>query len=93
MTALQIRNVPDDIREALVERARARGQSLQAFLLSVVEDEARRSSNLGLLARFSDRSDGSRLTSAELAAETEQLRAERDGGRVEANSGDAQDAG
>lgn len=39
--ALQIRNVPDEVRDALVERAAQLGQSMQAFLLDVVQREAR----------------------------------------------------
>lgn len=93
MIALQIRNVPDDVREALVERARAKGQSLQTFLLSLVEEEARRSTNAALLERFADRSDGSRLTSDELTAEVDHLRAERDGGRADGHGDAAQGAG
>ena len=33
MVALQIRNVPEEVRKTLAERARGRGQSLQAYLL------------------------------------------------------------
>ncbi|MBA2529187.1 MAG: hypothetical protein H0V19_04380 [Euzebyales bacterium] len=78
MVALQIRDVPDDVRQTLAERARARGQSLQAFLLSLVEDEARRSANLGLLDRFAGRDDGSRLPVEEATAALDQARTERD---------------
>lgn len=39
--ALQIRNVPDEVRDALVERASQLGQSMQAFLLDLVQLEAR----------------------------------------------------
>jgi plasmid stability protein len=78
MVALQIRDVPDDVRQTLAERARARGQSLQAFLLSLVEDEARRSANLALLNRFVGREDGSRLSAAEAADALDRARAERD---------------
>ena len=78
MVALQIRDVPDEVRDTLAELARVRGQSLQAFLLSMVVNEARRSANAALLARFSDRSDGSRLTSAEVVAALEEARSERD---------------
>ena len=78
MVALQIRGVPDDVRDALAERARARGQSLQAFLLSLVEDEARRSVNLTLLDRFAGRDDGSRLSSAEVIDALHSARAARD---------------
>jgi plasmid stability protein len=64
MVALQIRDVPDEVRDTLAERARERGQSLQAFLLGLVEAEARRARNASLLAQFSGRSDGSRIRGA-----------------------------
>ena len=86
MVAIQIRDVPDDVRQALAERACARGQSLQAFLLSLVEEEARRSRNLALLDRFARRDDGSRLPEESTAEGLEQARFERDSqllGRVE----------
>jgi hypothetical protein len=78
MIALQIRDVPEEVRDALAERARARGQSLQAFLLSLVQDEARRSRNIALLERFTDRSDGSQLTGEQAAEGLTQARTERD---------------
>jgi hypothetical protein len=78
MVALQIRDVPDDVRQTLAERARARGQSLQAFLLSLVEEEARRSRNLVLLDRFAGRDDGSRLVAEDATEALDQARAERD---------------
>lgn len=77
MVALQIRDVPDDVRQALAERARARGQSLQVFLLSLVEDEARRSANLALLDRFTGRDDGSQLSSGEATDGLDSARADR----------------
>ncbi|WP_034515660.1 FitA-like ribbon-helix-helix domain-containing protein [Actinomyces slackii] len=58
MVALQIRNVPDDVRDALAERARARGESLQAYLLDVVTREARCHRNVELLERISKRFEG-----------------------------------
>lgn len=78
MVALQIRGVPEEVRDTLVERARARGQSLQAFLLSLVEAEAGRSANRSVLARFSGRSDGSTVSENETANELRNLRVERD---------------
>jgi hypothetical protein len=51
---------------------------LQAFLLGVVEAEARRARNTSLLAQFSGRSDGSRVAPGETAAELEQIRSIRD---------------
>lgn len=77
MVALQIRDVPDDIRQALAERAAARGQSLQSFLLTLVTDEARRSTNLALLERFDARRDGSQLSTAQVTRTLDQARAER----------------
>jgi len=77
MVALQIRDVPDDIRQTLAERAAARGQSLQSFLLTLVTDEARRSTNLALLERFGARQDGSQLSTAQVTEALDQARAER----------------
>jgi len=51
---------------------------MQAFLESVVVNEARRSANAALLARFSDRSDGTRLTPADAVTALEEARSERD---------------
>ena len=58
MVALQIRDVPDDVNAALKARAAAAGQSLQAFLLAVVQREARRGDNAAILAQFRGRTDG-----------------------------------
>jgi antitoxin FitA len=79
MVALQIRNVPDDVRLALVEQARARGQSLRAFLLSLAQTEARRSANLALLDRFARRDDGSRLSAAQATYALDAARTDRAG--------------
>ena len=78
MVALQIRDVPDDVRESLAGLAAARGQSLQAYLLALVTDEARRSANLALLDRFGARQDGSRLSPSETVEALDQARAERE---------------
>jgi antitoxin FitA len=76
VVAIQIRDVPEDVRDALVTQAKARGQSLQAFLLELVETQARRVRNTTILNRFADRCDGTRSlpgeTAAELAEEREQ---------------------
>lgn len=50
MVALQIRDVPDDVRDALARNAARRGQSLQAYLLEVVTRDARFARNVELLA-------------------------------------------
>lgn len=49
MVALQIRDVPPAVREALAREARRRGQSLQAYLLDIVEAEAARRDNVDLI--------------------------------------------
>lgn len=79
MVALQIRDVPEDVRAALAVQAAARGQSLQALLLAMVSSEARRSANLAVLARFGDRHDGSHLSVEQAAAALDETRAEREG--------------
>lgn len=78
MVALQIRDVPEDVRQALAETARARGQSLQAYLLHLVRAEAQRARNLALLDRFAGRDDGSRLVAAAATEALDQARAERE---------------
>lgn len=78
MVALQIRDVPEDVRHALAERASRRGQSLQSYLLKLVTDEARRSTNVTILTRFGDRQDGSSLSVADLSLVVDEARSERD---------------
>lgn len=84
MVAIQIRDVPEDVRDALAAAAKARGQSLQAYLLDLVQAQAKRLNNMSVLDRFAGRSDGTRSipgeTSAEIADER-QAREHRKGGR------------
>ena len=67
MVALQIRDVPDDVRDELMTQARRRGQSLQAYLLDLVRQQARRGANVALLNSFSGRDDGLRTAPGEIA--------------------------
>jgi plasmid stability protein len=76
MVALQIRDVPEDLRDRLSELAARRGQSLQAYLFDVISDEARRQDNLAILDRFSRGTYGTHLTTADI---TDTLRAARAG--------------
>lgn len=55
MVALQIRDVPEEVRDVLAARARAQGRSLQAYLLEVVTNEARRSRNVAILQEHRER--------------------------------------
>jgi antitoxin FitA len=80
MVALQIRDVPEDVRDALVAQARMRGQSLQAYLLELVETQARRLRNTAVLDRFAGRTDGARSLPGETAAELAELRRRRRSG-------------
>ena len=79
MVALQIRDVPDDLRDRLSELARQRGQSLQAYLFDVIRDEARRQDNLAVLDRFSHSAYGSRLSRADVDGALRSARAGRNG--------------
>ena len=80
---MQIRGVSEEVRQVLAERAEARGQSLQAFLLWLVEEEAHRSRNRALLERFKGRNDGSRMSADQAVEEIAQLRREREAELVE----------
>lgn len=77
--ALQIRDVPADVRDRLAELARSRGQSLQAYLLALVTRDADRANNLALLNRFADRTDGigGERTGFDVAEEIRRMREER----------------
>ena len=79
MVAIQIRDVPEDVRDALALQAKARGQSLQAYLLELVEMQARRQRNSAVLDRFAGRSDGSRSLPGETSAELTEQRTRRGG--------------
>ncbi|MEQ4720022.1 hypothetical protein [Nonomuraea sp. B19D2] len=85
--ALQIRDVPESVRDALAARARAQGKSLQSYLLSLVETDARRSRNVDLISRFENRADGysGDENTADMVramrAERESRLSDRDGGQ------------
>jgi hypothetical protein len=51
---LTVRDVPEDVRDALTRAARTRGQSLQAFLLSVLNQQAAFSRNAALLSEVGE---------------------------------------
>ncbi|WP_200834414.1 hypothetical protein [Amycolatopsis alkalitolerans] len=78
MTALQIRDVPEPVRARLAELARERGQSLQSYLLDLVNDEVRRQDNLAVLRRFGERRYGTRLTREDVVSTLHAARAGRD---------------
>lgn len=53
MTAIQIRDVPTEVRDQLAVLARARGQSLSAYLRDVIIREARFAKNVRLIDEVS----------------------------------------
>lgn len=50
--SLQIRDVPDEVRDTLAALATANGQSMQAYLLELVRREARTARNRTLFDRL-----------------------------------------
>lgn len=78
MVALQIRGVTDDVRDTLTARARDKGQSLQAYLLALVESEARSADNLAILERFEGRTDGAKAPAGAAAREVRAMRSARE---------------
>lgn len=77
MVALQIRDVPEEVRDILAERAQREGRSLQSLLLDLVKTEAERANNLAALARFEGRTDGVADDSLDIGQEIAEQRAAR----------------
>ncbi|MDN5748844.1 MAG: hypothetical protein L0H64_10085 [Pseudonocardia sp.] len=75
---LQIRNVPAETRRALKARAAARGESLNSYLLDLVQREVARPSVAEVLDRAARRAE--RATASALDVITAE-RAERDARR------------
>lgn len=78
MVALQIRDVPEEVRDRLAGAAERRGQSLQAYLLDLVNTEARRDRNMELIDRLRASGGGDRSTVEESMELKHRLRAEHD---------------
>lgn len=78
MANVQIRDVPDQVRDTLAEVARSRGQSTQAYLRNLLEEEARRASNSALLNRVRSVGGGYAAEPGETAREIEGIRNDRD---------------
>lgn len=72
---LQIRNVPDETRRALKARAAARGESLNAYLLNLLDREVARPTVAEVLDRAARRSERSVVTALDVLDEA---RAQRD---------------
>jgi len=73
---LQIRDVPEDARRSLKARAAARGQSLNAYLLDLIDREVSRPTVAEVLNRAAQRAERATASAVDVIA-TE--RSERDG--------------
>jgi hypothetical protein len=85
---LTVRDVPEDVRDLLAQQARERGQSLQAFLLGILNRQADFCRNLQLLAEISQELDGgmgANQSAPDAADLLSQARAER--GQSDGTSG------
>jgi len=69
---VQIRNVPDEARQALKARAAARGESLNDYLLKLLIEDAARPTVREVLERARARSERSAVSSVDI------IRADRD---------------
>ncbi|MFC6013801.1 hypothetical protein [Nocardia lasii] len=78
MVALQIRDVPEPLRDQLVALAQRRGQSLQAFLFDLIRDEARRQDNIAVLKQFSPATWDVAFPAQDIQVALDAERAERD---------------
>lgn len=72
--ALTIRDVSPTTRDALADEARARGQSLQAYLLAVLDREAGFRRNRQILAEAERRATGAAATSVTTEQVAEMIR-------------------
>ncbi len=75
MPSVQIKNVPPDVHEILRERAGKAGQSLQAYLLAQLEEQASKPTIKELFERIEKERSGGHV-SPEFAARV--IREERD---------------
>ena len=81
-TVLTVSDVPDEVRDLLARQARERGQSLQGFLLTVLNRQADFGRNRQLLAEISQELDGdSDQDLPDAAGGLARVRAEREAGR------------
>lgn len=78
MVALQIRNVPEEVSQALAERARRRGQSLQAYLLELVTREHSRARNIEALECLARQEAAAQLDPAQTLGVLDAARAQQD---------------
>ena len=82
MAYLQIRDIPDDVRDVLAQRAKDRGQSLNSYLRDVVLREASFANNQALIDRVIATRGDSKFTTEDVLAARDTARSERSQGAV-----------
>lgn len=68
MPTIQVRDVPQDAYDAIVERAKANGQSLQQYMRATIIESAAKRSKLEVVASVEAnlRTHGSRVTTQDI---------------------------
>jgi len=75
MPSVQIKNVPPDVHQILRDRAGKAGQSLQAYLLAQLEEQASKPTIKELFERIGGERSGGKMS---LAHAADLVRADRD---------------
>jgi plasmid stability protein len=75
--AIQIKDVPEEVRDAIAARAAARGQSTQVYLRALLEREYRAERNKRLLESLARH----RSLDMDVQQVVDEIRAGREGGR------------
>lgn len=78
MVALQIRDIPEPVRDVLAERASEAGQSLNAFLREVVLREAAFAENRNLIDDVAARRRSNGITADDVIAALDSARSRSD---------------
>jgi plasmid stability protein len=74
---VQIRNVPEELRRALKARAASRGESLNTYLLRVLEEDVRRPTVAEVLERAARRAERASASAVEVMDEARGEREQR----------------
>jgi antitoxin FitA len=78
MATIQIRDIPDDVYEGIRERARAAGQSLQAYMRERVVEmariQARRAEIFAELNSALEKDRGSGIRTEDILADLDEMR-------------------
>lgn len=78
MVNIQVRDVPDEVRDAVAAEADERGQSMQSYLLSTLEAIARRRRAIAMLKKLGTMGGGYTGPAEDVVEEIASQRAERD---------------